>query len=192
MAVLALFQEALLTASENRGDFALTPNIADNTPYTPLNRMQSSDADQVLGHLVNLDRPGWYRLLTTNDYPSTLILDFDDLAATWLSQADYMRLLELARRPPMISVVDEVDDLFDLWIDESHAIRLIELVKGLEDYQPRIFAGAYAISSALRAVKSALEYSRKQAGFKDEEVQKMISYLQSTLATEEEPLPNGW
>ena len=192
MAVFELFQEALLTGPDTQGDFALAPGLSANTPYTPVSKTPGSNADPVLGYLVNLDKPEWYRLLDTQGYPRTLMFDFDDLVATWLSQADYMRLLELARRPPMISLTDEADDLFDLWIDESHATRLIELVKGLEEFEPRILAGAYAISSALRAAKSALEYSRKQAGFSDREIEKMMSYLQDTPPAGEEALPNGW
>ena len=192
MAVLDLFQEALLTGSDIQRDFALGPDLSASTPYTPVSRTPSSDADPALGHLVNLDRPGWYRLLTANGYPSSLMFDFDDLVAKWLSQADYMRLLELARRPPMMNMAEEIDDLFDLWIDESHAVRLIALVKGLENFQPRILAGAYAISTALRAVKSVLQYSRKQFGFSDTEIHKMMSYLQDTPPADEEALPNGW
>lgn len=192
MAVLELFQEALLIGPDIQRDFALGPDLSASTPYTPVSRTPSSNADPLLGHLVNLDRPEWYRLLTANGYPSSLLFDFDDLVAKWLSQADYMRLLELARRPPMMNMAKEIDDLFDLWIDESHAVRLIALVNGLENFQPRILAGAYAISTALRAVKSVLEYSRKQFGFSDTEVRKMMSYLQDTPPADDHTLPNGW
>lgn len=191
MAVLELFREALLTAEETRDHQPFTDRMAAGTVREDIDATPVNDGDGNFDYLLELDNPGWSQFLAEQGYPPTLILWFDDLVAHWLDHADYKRLLELVRTPHISTGKDKVDELFDNWINDSCGYRLIGLIKGT-GYQPPIYAGAYAISNALRAVRSALSYAQREPGYLPEEIEHMVSHLKDAVPVDLEYLPKGW
>ena len=192
MLVMDRWNQALLTVAEKPEVQPL--QLEANTGTVPHADYRQDDGNESedFYSLVKLDRPAWWQLLRERGFPITEIHRFDDLIADWLSQADYHRLLELARAPQSQVAEDEVEDLFDHWIDEKCGARLIRLIDSM-GYWPRTYPGCYAIASAVRSVQSVLEYVRRDHDFHGDEIDAMVSYFQdSSAADDEKPLPYGW
>ena len=141
--------------------------------------------------LVLLDRPSWWRLLIDYGFTQMEIDRFDDLVAHWLGQEDYLRLLSLARDVSPTQTQDATDELFDLWIDEACGARLIKLIDFM-GYWPRTYPGCYAVASALRAVRAALDHVRRSNALNDVGAEALESYLMRDDSGDGSALPDGW
>ena len=176
-------------------EYGLDHPVYGSAPHSvggPVIGMHSNVAIPVpADSLVLLDRPSWWRLLIDHGFTQMEIDRFDDLVAHWLRQEDYLRLLSLARDVSPTQAQDAADELFDLWIDEACGARLIELIDSM-GYRPRTYPGCYAIASALRAVRAALDHVWRINALNDVEVEALESHLTRDDSGDGSALPDGW
>ena len=139
----------------------------DERPYDranrPLPRVTTDD-------LLRLDGPAWGRLFTDHDVDRQLVLQLDRLVANWRVQSDYRELRERASRRRHEPVLKATENLLSEWVTEDDCKRLAHLVLGMGFVEPALPI-CYALCSALRAIQSAIDYTKSDRGLTEREIE---------------------
>ncbi len=120
--------------------------------------------------LLQLDAPGWARVLANSDVDRDFTRRLDRLVDAWLTQEDYRQLREIASKKTDLPAGGAVEVVFSDWINDSACKRLSHLVMGMRFTEPQIPV-CYALCNAQRAVQSAVDYSRRPQGLSEQATQ---------------------
>ena len=142
-------------------------NKPDEQPYgTAVRPLPQVPAKQLLA----LDGPAWDRLLANHDPGRQLTLQLDRLVANWLAQSDYRELRNMAYQRRHEPVLKATENLLSEWVSEDDCKRLAHLVLGMGFTEPELPV-CYALSNALRAIRSAIDYTKPDRGLTEREIE---------------------
>ena len=146
--------------------FGWIPDL-DERPYSratrPLPQVTTDDP-------LRLDGPGWGRLFADHDVDRQLVMQLDRLVANWRMQPDYRELRNMASHRRHEPVLKATENLLSEWVTEDDCKRLAHLVLGMGFVEPELPI-CYALCSALRAIQSAIDYTKSDRGLTEGEIE---------------------
>ena len=136
----------------------------------------SSLAQIPMDTLLRLDAQGWRRIFVQYDVERETVQRLERLIFTWRPQSDYRILRNMATARRLEHASQATRDIIAEWVTYDDCDRLGHLVYGMRFTEPELPV-CYAMSSAIRAIHSAVDYAREHRELTKEEIREARAEL---------------